>query len=213
VLSGRADTAALAALVDREAPDLLVLPEAGRDFLDKLLPLLGPGHRGWAATPPGVGDIMGVVLVAGPGAGDLRVEPEAGMHYRGLRATGGVLGRRALHAVHTTAPRTRRLAALWRRDLALIGGWTREDPAPLVVGDLNATLDHALLRAALGGCRSAARGPLALAGTFPSGRPRWVGVHIDHVLVPAGAATDRFAVLDVAGSDHRAVLARVRLPA
>jgi hypothetical protein len=32
------------------------------------------------------------------------------------------------------------------------------------------------------------------------------------VLVPSGAATTRFDVLDVAGSDHRAVLARVRLP-
>jgi hypothetical protein len=32
------------------------------------------------------------------------------------------------------------------------------------------------------------------------------------VLVPADAVTTRFEVIDVAGSDHRAVLAGVRLP-
>jgi endonuclease/exonuclease/phosphatase (EEP) superfamily protein YafD len=43
--------------------------------------------------------------------------------------------------------------------------------------------------------------------------PRWLGIQIDHVLVPADAVTTRFDVLDLAGTDHRAVLARVRLPA
>jgi hypothetical protein len=42
--------------------------------------------------------------------------------------------------------------------------------------------------------------------------PRWLGIQIDHVLVPAEAVTTRFDVLDLAGTDHRAVLARVRLP-
>jgi hypothetical protein len=242
VFGGRADTAAVAALIEAETPDLVVLPEAGCDFRDKLVPLVVDlGYRGWAATPPGVPDIAGVVVLGGPRAGALEVRSGPELHYRHLQVGGGILGRRELVAVHTTAPRTRRLAARWRRDLARVGGWTRAVPAPLVVGDLNATLDNAPLRAALGGCVSAAVGivvgdlnatldnaPLRaalggcvsaavgvdrLTGTFPAGTPRWFGIQIDHVLVPAGTATAAFGVHDVAGTDHRAVVARVRLPA
>jgi endonuclease/exonuclease/phosphatase (EEP) superfamily protein YafD len=68
-------------------------------------------------------------------------------------------------------------------------------------------------RAVLRHCRSAADGTgQGLVGTFPAGVPSWCGIQIDHVLVPAGARTTRFAVLPVAGSDHRAVLAGISLP-
>ena len=144
VFTGRADTGLLAALIEREEPDFVVLPEAGCDFRDKLLPLVAHlGYRGWAATRPSAPDILGVVLLAGPRAGALEVEPGADLRYRHLRATGGILGSRALYAVHTTAPRKPRLAACWRRDLGVVGHWTRKAPAPIVVGDLNATLDNA----------------------------------------------------------------------
>jgi len=214
VLSGRADTGDVAALIGREEPDLVVLPEAGCDFRDKLAPLVaGLGYRAWAATPPGVPDILGVVVLAGPRAGELQVAPGADLHYRHLRVTGGILGRRALHAVHTTAPRSPRLARRWLRDLARIGSWTREHPAPIVAGDLNATLDNGPLRSALGGCTSAASGVDVLVGTYPAALPRWFGIQIDHLLVPTGTQTLRFAVCDAAGTDHRGVLATLRLPA
>ena len=170
----------------------MVLPEAGCDFLDKLLPLVAHlGYRGWTATPPGVPDIMGVVLLAGRRTGPLEVEPRSDLRYRHLRASGGILGDRELFAVHVTAPRKPWLAVRWRRELGVVGRWTRRTPAPIVVGDLNATLDNGPLRAALGGCVSAARGRDALVGTYPSGLPRWFGIQIDHVLVPAGTATLR----------------------
>jgi endonuclease/exonuclease/phosphatase (EEP) superfamily protein YafD len=47
---------------------------------------------------------------------------------------------------------------------------------------------------------------------LPSSLPRALGIQIDHVFVPSGSTTSRFEVMDVAGSDHRAVLAQVRLP-
>ena len=192
VFTGLADTGQLAGLIEREAPDFVVLPEAGCDFLDKLLPLVAHlGYRGWAATPPGVPDIMGVVLLAGRRTGPLEVEPRSDLRYRHLRASGGILGDRELFAVHVTAPRKRWLADRWRRELGVIGRWTRRTPAPIVVGDLNASLDNGPLRAALGGCVPAARGRDALVGTYPSGLPRWFGIQIDHVLVPAGTATLR----------------------
>jgi endonuclease/exonuclease/phosphatase (EEP) superfamily protein YafD len=214
VLCGRADTGALAALIEREQPDLVVLPEAGCDYRDKLAPLVaGMGYRGWAATPAGVPDVMGVVVLAGPRAGSLRVRAGSELCYRHLRVSGGILGNRDLLAVHTAAPRNRRFAARWLRDLTQVGRWTRADPAPIVAGDLNATLDNRPLRNALGGCVPAARGVRSLVGTFPSSLPRWFGIQIDHVLVPAATEVVDFAVHDLAQSDHRAVVTRLRLPA
>ncbi|MDT7580778.1 MAG: hypothetical protein QOK35_2042 [Pseudonocardiales bacterium] len=213
VLCGRADAGAVAALIEREQPDLVVLPEAGCDYRDKLAPLVaGMGYRGWAATPPGVPDIMGVVVFAGPRAGDLRVRAGAELCYRHLRVSGGILGGRDLLAVHTAAPRNPRFAARWLRDLAQVGRWTRAVPAPIVAGDLNATLDNGPMRHALGGCVTAATGVRGLVGTFPSSLPRWFGIQIDHVLVPDEAETLAFAVHDLPGTDHRAVVARLRLP-
>jgi endonuclease/exonuclease/phosphatase (EEP) superfamily protein YafD len=209
VYTGRADTGLLAELIEREKPDFVVLPEAGCDFRDKLLPLVAHlGYRGWAATPPGLADILGVVLLAGPRAGQVQVQAGRDLRHRHLQATGGLLGGRTLFAVHVTAPRTRRLAGRWRRDLGVVGRWTRTTPAPVVAGDLNATLDNGPLRAALGGCVPAARG----LGTYPSRLPQWFGIGIDHVLVPAGTAVVEVGGHDVPGSDHRAVVARLVLP-
>jgi endonuclease/exonuclease/phosphatase (EEP) superfamily protein YafD len=215
VRHGLADTGALAALVAREAPDFVVLPEAGADFRDKLMPqLAGLGYRAWLAADGGARDGNDVTLLVSERAGEVRVRSARGMRRPHLEATGGILGERTLHAVHTTAPMSRSFTGWWHEEFALIGRWCNGPVAPLVAGDLNATLDHPLLRAALGRCRSAAEGTgHALVGTFPVRLPRGLGVQIDHVLVPADAATTRFDVLDVVGSDHRAVLARVRLPA
>lgn len=213
VLCGRADTGDLAALIEREQPDLVVLPEAGCDYRDKLAPLVGGmGYRGWAATPPGVPDLMGVVVFAGPRAANLRVRVGSELCYRHLRVSGGILDEHDLLAVHTAAPRNRRFAARWVRDLAQVGQWTRAVPAPIVAGDLNATLDHRPLRDALGGCVPAVRGVRALVGTYPASLPRWFGIQIDHVLVPAGTAVDHAAVHDVVGTDHRPSSSGCALP-
>src|SRR5690606_18067476 len=210
----RADPGALAALVADERPDFVVLPEAGADFRDKLMPLLaGLGYRAWVAADDGRRDGYDVTLLVGERAGDVRVVRGRGMRLPHLEATGGILGERTLYAVHPTAPMSRRSTTWWHDELALVRSWTTGPVAPLVVGEFNATFDHPALQAALGGCRDAAEGTGRwLVGTFPAGAPRWLGIQIDHVLVPAGAETTRFEVVDLAGTDHRAVLARVRLP-
>jgi endonuclease/exonuclease/phosphatase (EEP) superfamily protein YafD len=214
VWHGQADSGALAAVVAGERPDFVVLPEAGADFRDKLMPLLaGLGYRAWVASGGRHRDGHDVVLLVGESAGDVRVQPGRGLRLPHLEATGGILGARTLYAVHPTAPVARSSTAWWHDELALIGSWCAGPVEPLVAGDFNATFDHPALRAALGRCRSAADGTgRGLVGTFPAGVPRWLGIQIDHVLVPAGAVTTRFDVLDLAGTDHRAVLARVRLP-
>jgi len=214
VLRGGADTGALATVIGREAPDLVVLPESGHAFRDKLMPLVeGLGYRSWVSVGPDVRESRGMTLLASLRAGDVQVESGDALQCRHLRATGGILGRRSLFAVHATAPRDRARAAAWRDDLAVVSRWCRAQVAPIVAGDLNATLDHSALRAIRPGCRSAATGTgRGLAGTYPASLPRALGIQIDHILVPSGTTTSRFEVLDVSGSDHRAVLARMRLP-
>lgn len=212
VLLGRADTGALAATVTRERPDVVVLPEAGVAYLDRLLPLLG-GYRGWSSVPPGVPDQRGTVVLVAPRAGEVDVRPGQGMRLPYLEVTGGLLGARTLYAVHTSAPTNPRWTELWTGELALIGEWTRTRPAPVVAGDLNAVVDHRRLRDASGDCVDATDGTgRGLVGTFPSSLPRWAGIRIDHVLVPRGSVTRRHVVLETPGSDHRAVLVTVRLP-
>lgn len=212
VLNGRADAGQLAALIARAAPGFVVLPEAGSDFRDKLMPLVETlGYRSWVSTAPTTKDGPSVTLLAAASAGDVQVRSGSGMRLRHLEATGGILGRRSLFAVHTTAPMGPRRAEWWHRDLAVIAEFCHGPVAPIVVGDFNATLDHAPLRAAVGRLGSAAAGTgKGLVGTYPASLPRWRGIQIDHVFVPAGTVTTGFEVVDVEGSDHRAVLARLR---
>ncbi len=219
VLVGKADTGALATLLEREAPDLVSLPEAGPDYRDKLLPLVaGLGYRAWASSAPGTSDGEGVVLLVADRMGDVTVTTGPELRHRYLRATGGALGARSFYAVHPEAPVSPERTVRWRADLAHIARWCQESPAPIVAGDFNATADNGLFRAALGPagsrrCRSAADGTgLGLVGTFPANLSPACGIQIDHVLVPAGATTTRFAIVPVAGSDHRGVLAGVNLP-
>jgi endonuclease/exonuclease/phosphatase (EEP) superfamily protein YafD len=202
VWHGRADTGALAALVERERPDLVVLPEAGHEYCGRILERLA-GYRGVASTPPGRRDGWGVTVLAGPRAADVGLEPEHVMRLPHVRVTGGLLGDRELYAVHATAPARLGVVHDWRRDLRTAAGWTAM--GAIVAGDVNATVDHRLLRAV---GRSA--GP-AGTGTWPARLPRWAGIRIDHVLLPEGVESSAASVHDVAGSDHRAVLARLRL--
>ncbi len=106
----------------------------------------------------------------------------------------------------------------WRSDHRLVLEAAREVEADLVVGDLNATPDHAPLQAlAEAGWRGVAE--LVNDGwqpTWPAnGLERVLGlpaprvVHIDHVLVGERVAALRSDRVDVAGTDHTAVVAEV----
>ena len=212
VLHGQADCSALSTLIERARPDFVVLSEAGADFRDKLMPALEVlGYRSWVSTEPEAGDSRSVTLLAGPRTGGVRVRAASALHLAHLEATGGLLGARTLYAVHTAAPIGRRLTAQWSHDLEVLGRWCAAPVAPVVAGDLNATLDHGPLRSALGGCRGAAGAGRGLVGTFPTRLPRYLGIQIDHILVPVDASTSRFEIVELPGSDHRGVLATVRL--
>ncbi|MGH3783192.1 MAG: endonuclease/exonuclease/phosphatase family protein [Pseudonocardiaceae bacterium] len=82
-----------------------------------------------------------------------------------------------------------------------------------MAGDFNATLHHSVLRDNVNGCSNAAacRGQ-GLVSNWPATWPRWFAAPIDHILATDGIHARDVEVLDIPGSDHRAIFARLRLP-
>ncbi|SEF29386.1 Uncharacterized conserved protein YafD, endonuclease/exonuclease/phosphatase (EEP) superfamily [Amycolatopsis pretoriensis] len=112
-------------------------------------------------------------------------------------------------AVHPISPDVDTRA--WEREIKDLSRAAGEHGLRILAGDFNATLDHAAFRTVLSrGYNDAAeeRGA-GLTPTWPSSSPV---VTIDHVVVDNRAAVQDYRVFDVAGSDHRAVFAEVRLP-
>jgi endonuclease/exonuclease/phosphatase (EEP) superfamily protein YafD len=120
----------------------------------------------------------------------------------------------AVESVHPCAPIGPSKDDCWFRDLA---DQPRADPKGgplrLLLGDFNATVDHAPFRRLLdSGYRDSAEvvGE-GLKPTWPTFK--WLpGVVLDHVLVSEGIAVRRVQVFPVEGSDHRAVLAEIVVP-
>ncbi|WP_157647794.1 endonuclease/exonuclease/phosphatase family protein [Actinomycetospora chiangmaiensis] len=219
---GQADPGALGALIRRERPDVVVLLEAGDHFRRALTPEIDDlGYRGWSAAPGraevearGAGDHAATTVLAAPGLGDVTVRAVTRDTASGwIELAGGALGDTRVLAVHPAVLRPSRTPE-WRRELDRLAALVADDPRPtVVVGDLNATCEHRALQRVLRRVRSAAAETgRAREATWPAGRPRRLGVAIDHVLVSAAVGVGSFEVLDVAGSDHRAVLARLRRP-
>ena len=102
----------------------------------------------------------------------------------------------------------------WAPDLRALPRASEGTLPRVLAGDFNATLDHRELRrlVASGYRDAAAAAGSGLAGTWPSDGPL-PPVAIDHVLVPASWRVTRVEVLDLPGSDHRAVLAELAPPA
>ncbi|GAB7050525.1 endonuclease/exonuclease/phosphatase family protein [Catenuloplanes indicus] len=224
VLGGNADPAAILGLVRELRVDVLALqehtpeldaalraggigaelpyreanPEAGTggSGLYSRSPLTGGGTRRYpspSSVPPYRGHSASYATVTVPGGMPLMVE-----------------------SVHPMAPWSVRMAGAWRRDLAMVPAATPDGPPRLLLGDFNATLDHAPLRELLAtGYRdaAAARG-LGLVGTWgPYNGMLVPPVALDHVLADRRIAVDGFAVHELPGSDHHAVSATLTLPA
>jgi endonuclease/exonuclease/phosphatase (EEP) superfamily protein YafD len=118
--------------------------------------------------------------------------------------------------VHPKAP-VRRNVRLWQQELAAIRSALANTDGPQVVaGDFNASRDHRpfrdLLAAGFLDCADAARRRPWPGFTWPAGR--WIPsvMRLDHVLVSRGSATvSASQVIRVPGTDHRGVLAVIRL--
>jgi endonuclease/exonuclease/phosphatase (EEP) superfamily protein YafD len=107
-------------------------------------------------------------------------------------------------------------AGAWQRDIRRLPSTLQAlpDDAPVVVGgDFNATTDAVQFRRLLtGGYRDGAdQAGAGITRSFPSNRWYPPLIAIDHVVTRDAVATD-VETLEIPGSDHRALLARVALP-
>jgi endonuclease/exonuclease/phosphatase (EEP) superfamily protein YafD len=212
VLAGGATAGAVAAAVREERPDVLALVE----LTPKLAAALGdtdlPDHLPFQVldsypNPGGVGLYARRPLDGGGRLG--------ATHLPGLRATVELDGghRVGVFTVHAFPPRPG-TTELWRDDLETVRAAAAGHPGPLVVvGDFNATADHAGFRALRdAGLRDAhdVRGR-GLVRTWPARGPLPPLLHLDHVLVSADLAVLAVRERPIRGSDHLAVVADLAL--
>jgi endonuclease/exonuclease/phosphatase (EEP) superfamily protein YafD len=212
---GRSDVDVLAELIRSERPDVVALPEAGSRYSGRLAALIGPhGYRLHSSNLGDPRDIANVAVAVAPGLGEVRVDAaDQTSTFPYVELTGGRLGALRFLAYHSAAPVPGQVAQ-WRSDLAALPRWCAGPTPAIVAGDFNATLDHSALRAGTAGCADAAaqRGAGLIPTWGPSRRSRTLGPQIDHVMATAGVVAETFSVHELPNSDHRAILARLRLP-
>ncbi|MFG3714178.1 endonuclease/exonuclease/phosphatase family protein [Micromonospora sp. NPDC049460] len=218
LLAGAADARALVDLVERHRVDVLTVqeftPGAGAELdrlgLDRLLP-----HRHLDPQPGTVGS--GLYARFPVDEGGVR-RNRGGWGFDQAYGTVTVPGAPPVRveSAHPAAPYAVDQVGHWRTDLAAQPPATPDGPLRILAGDFNATLDHAPLRALLatGYVDAADEVGAGLTGTWgPYDGDPIPPVTIDHVLVDRRIAVRAVAVHRVPGSDHRAVLAELRLPA
>jgi endonuclease/exonuclease/phosphatase family metal-dependent hydrolase len=123
-----------------------------------------------------------------------------------------------VESAHPYPPRPGHVTGVWAVNLADQRGPDPDRPPRVLLGDFNATLDHAPLRRLLrAGYRDAAavRGR-GLLPTWPyktETLPFWTPpVTLDHVLADRRIGVREFGTRRTPGSDHRAVVAELILP-
>lgn len=214
MLLGSADAAAIVDLVRERRVDLLAVQE-----------LTPRGEL--ALDAAGLGTLLGhrVTFPLGGAAG-------SGLYSRfPLDATGGrampggfyqamatveVPGARRIgvESVHTCAPMNSAMATSWRADFGVLPAATRRGSPRILLGDFNATLDHAVMRRLLktGYRDAAAVAGAGLSPTWPYDGRRVPKVTIDHVLADRSIGVRDVWTRAVPGTDHRAVLVELALP-
>lgn len=208
-------TGALVEAVRRERPQLVYVSECDRPCVGALTGALGTSHP-HRAVVDGEGSTGSVILSAYPLTARPRIPAAMGMPG----ATARIGGRNVeLRLAHPLPPIPRQVDA-WKHELGRVTEWastTHRTGGPvLLAGDFNASQDHAAFRAVLDGGRLHDAARLTGAPRTPTW-PRELAlppyVQIDHVLVSDDFRARETRFLDLAGSDHRAVLTELDLHA
>jgi endonuclease/exonuclease/phosphatase (EEP) superfamily protein YafD len=216
LLVGGADAAAVTRLVTRYRIDVLAVQELTEDG-ERALEVAGIGallpHRLTNSEPGAAGTGLYTRLEVR----DWSAHKLAASGFVQTAATLAVPGAAPVlvESVHPCAPVDPGRDTVWRSDLADQRAATPDGPVRILLGDFNATLDHAALRRLLaGGYRDAAAVVGAgLVPTWPNDGRLVPGVTLDHVLADRRVGVRAVSVHDVARSDHRAVVADLVLPA
>jgi endonuclease/exonuclease/phosphatase family metal-dependent hydrolase len=217
LLVGRAEAGAVADLVRSTDADVLFVQEL-TDEAEVRLERAGLNdlfaHRlthSVAVGPRGSG-----IYARYPLTCEAPAEPaSAAQITAGLHLPSGQVVR--LVCVHAPSPKplwNQHATARWNGELAALpapGG-----PPLILAGDFNATLDHAQFRRLLhrGLVDAASQTGNGLMPTWgPRAQRRPAVLAIDHILVDAQCAVLSTSAHRLSGSDHRALFARLRLPA
>jgi endonuclease/exonuclease/phosphatase (EEP) superfamily protein YafD len=207
---GEADAQEVVALVREYGVDVLSLqeissegrPNLARAGLRRVLPTEAQGTDGtWIYAAEGASPVD-------PAAGEVPVAVVPRVRLE----TGGILVE--VLGPHPLSPTDPRKAASWRQVLAAIPGPEKAGPLRIVAGDLNATLDHSELRDVLerGYVDAADEVGAGLAPTYPADGLLPPPITIDHVLADERIEVLDASIHDVAGSDHRALIADLAIP-
>jgi endonuclease/exonuclease/phosphatase (EEP) superfamily protein YafD len=206
LFEGKGDAQDVVDAVRSDHVDILVLEEITPDALARLdaagLAALLPNRAGEPRP-----DVAGTMVFSDEQLGEPALLATLFDSYRVQ------VGSLTLLAVHPTAPT---LPQAWRRDHDVIRDEAVDKDADLIVGDMNATPDHEVIRAlADAGFRDA--GELANDGWQPTWPANHVGifpllpplVRIDHVLLADSLASLGTHTVDIDGSDHLGLVATV----
>ncbi|MEW2559255.1 endonuclease/exonuclease/phosphatase family protein [Streptomyces griseorubiginosus] len=206
---GRA-TGALVAAVRRKEPDVVFVEECEYRCSAALRRTLA-GQYPYRRSVEGAGSTGSVILSRFP----LRAAPAVPATMGMPGAVADVHGHAVrLQLAHPMPPLPGQLGA-WRRELGALRDFAaaRGTGPTVLAGDFNASQDHAAFRALLDtGLRDAAR--LAGSGrtpTWPARTAPVIGAQIDHVLVSAAFSARDARFLDLADTDHRALLVDITL--
>ncbi|GAA4796354.1 endonuclease/exonuclease/phosphatase family protein [Streptomyces ziwulingensis] len=203
-------TNALVAAVRREKPDLVFVQECEYTCDARLKRELGAAYPHRRAVEGG-GSEGSVILSRRPLRATAGVKGTMGMPGAVAEVDGNEIRLQLAHPVPPVPGQVGR----WRTELyALRDAVAGDDRTPTVVaGDFNASQDHAAFRRVIDtGLSDAAR--LAGSGRTPSWPARTTptfGVQIDHVLVSEDFSVRDARFLDLARTDHRALLVDLTL--
>ena len=203
-------TGALVDVVRREKPDVVFVQECEYTCEAELKRTLGVAYPN-RATVPGAGSDGSEILSRYPLRAASGITATMGMPEAVADVDGHAV---RLQLAHPMPPLPGQVD-LWKRELGSLREFAaRHADAPLLLaGDFNASQDHAAFRHILdAGLRDATR----LAGhprtpSWPARTAPTLGAQIDHVLVSADFSCARARFLDLADTDHRALLVELDL--
>jgi endonuclease/exonuclease/phosphatase (EEP) superfamily protein YafD len=209
---GHADARAVVNLVRQQQVDVLTMPELtptevnalDRAGLAELLP-----YRSFDDRPGGDGSGIAANVPL------RKVFPMSDTVLSQPSAVADLPGRDdvELTAVHIQPPLSTQDVRTWRAELAELPRPTPSKRVRILAGDFNASFDHAAFRDLVDSGYSDAGEETGVGleptwSSLPTGPP----ITIDHILVDPRCAISSYAVHDLPGSDHNAIIAEVVLP-
>ncbi|MFN8112055.1 MAG: endonuclease/exonuclease/phosphatase family protein [Solirubrobacterales bacterium] len=210
MMLGTGSAEGLAAVVDELEPDVVSVEELTPELASEL-DALGFAeefpHRNLAPAPGSHGSGLYSRYPLSDPAREI-----GGRYFPFLSAEVHVPGAEPVEvsSVHTVPPTVKG----WAADLDAVSS-APEDGRAILLGDFNATIDHAPFRGVLdrGWNDAAATVGSGLVPTWPQDRHIFPPLYaIDHVLVGGAIGVRSFSARDVASTDHRAVFAELQLP-